>query len=94
MLDRRTVVLILAALAALIALSRLRTYHEPVDWDLGTYAVVAHELNHGKKLYAVVWDGSAGPEDHPIAQWIAENYTPERGATHRYPLLFLRRKEP
>ncbi|HPN83740.1 MAG TPA: glycosyltransferase family 39 protein [Victivallales bacterium] len=46
----------LLGLLSLIALMRLRTYHEPIDRDIGIYAVAANEIIHGKILYKDVWD--------------------------------------
>jgi hypothetical protein len=46
----------LAALTILIAVARLYTYHEPVEMDAATYAVVAHELRDGRSLYTDLWD--------------------------------------
>jgi hypothetical protein len=39
-----------------IALSRLRIVDEPLDHDLTTYAVIAHELLAGRALYVDLWD--------------------------------------
>ena len=52
----RSDALVLAALALSIALVRLFNCHEPPEWDVGTYLVVAHELNAGERLYLDVWD--------------------------------------
>lgn len=53
----------LAALAGLlvlcglaIVLARLHTYHEPIERDLTTYAVVGQGLLQGRPLYADLWD--------------------------------------
>ncbi len=46
----------LAAMAAVIGLSRLHTYHEPMERDITTYAVTAHEMVHGRQLYSQVWE--------------------------------------
>ena len=40
----------------MIALVRSRSYHEPPEWDIGTYLVVSHELNCGERLYLDIWD--------------------------------------
>jgi hypothetical protein len=37
-------------------LERLHTYHEPLERDITTYAVTAHELLGGRKLYTDLWD--------------------------------------
>ena len=65
--------LVLAGLSLLIAATRLRTYSAPVDWDVGTYAVIAHELNHGKRLYADVWDMKPPAifATYQVAEWLA-----------------------
>ena len=46
----------LIVLAAVIVLLRLHTYDEPLERDLTTYAVVAHEMIGGKALYSDLWD--------------------------------------
>ncbi len=46
----------LIGLCALIFVLRLHTYDEPLERDLTTYAVIAHEMLNGKSLYADVWD--------------------------------------
>lgn len=48
--------LILLALALISAAIRLPTYHEPLERDLTTYAVIAREMILGKALYADLWD--------------------------------------
>jgi len=50
------VVAALAGLCALIFLLRLHTYNEPLERDLTTYAVIAHEMLSGKNLYSELWD--------------------------------------
>src|SRR5205085_860715 len=35
---------------------RLRTYHQPIDWDVAVYSIVADELRHGARLYEDIWD--------------------------------------
>ena len=52
----RVVVPALIGLAALIFVLRLHTYNEPLERDLTTYAVVAHELLGGRALYSDLWD--------------------------------------
>jgi hypothetical protein len=52
----RRCVLILLALAALIALARLRFVHDLPDWDVATYSLIGREMLHGKKLYLDIWD--------------------------------------
>jgi hypothetical protein len=47
---------VLLALAILIAVARLHTYHQPVDWDVATYAIMGHELNLGQRLYTDIWN--------------------------------------
>ncbi len=74
------------------ALWRMHTVDGPVaDWLTQR---TLEELKRTRPKIIVVWDGSAGPESHPIARWIADNYTPQHGAMHRYPLLFWLRKQP
>jgi 4-amino-4-deoxy-L-arabinose transferase-like glycosyltransferase len=46
----------LAGLCALIFSLRLHTYDEPLERDLTTYAVIAHEMLNGKNLYSDLWD--------------------------------------
>jgi hypothetical protein len=51
-----TVVVVLGALALLIAAARLHTYHEPLERDITSAAVIAHEMLGGRSLYADMWD--------------------------------------
>ncbi len=46
----------LIGLCALIFTLRLHTYNEPLQRDLTTYAVIAHEMLNGKNLYRDLWD--------------------------------------
>lgn len=46
----------LLGLCALIFFLRLHTYDEPLERDLTTYAVIAHEMLNGKTLYTDLWD--------------------------------------
>jgi hypothetical protein len=46
----------IAGLCGLIFLARLHTYGEPLERDLTTYAVIAHEMLSGKTLYTDLWD--------------------------------------
>lgn len=46
-----TVAWVLAVMCALIVLARLHTYNEPVDRDLATYGVIAHEVLLGGRIY-------------------------------------------
>lgn len=65
--------LVLAALAISCALLRLKTYAEPLDGDISGYAVIAHGVLQGKKLYDDLWDHKP-PAIHVsfvIAEWIA-----------------------
>ena len=52
----RPVFLILVALCALVFVLRLQTYEEPLERDLATYAVIAHEMLGGRALYTELWD--------------------------------------
>lgn len=46
----------LLALCVLIFSLRAHTYDEPLERDLTTYAVIAHEMLNGKNLYSDLWD--------------------------------------
>src|SRR5437016_9497431 len=46
----------LVGLCVLIFSVRLHTYNEPLERDLTTYAVIAHEMLNGKNLYSDLWD--------------------------------------
>ena len=54
--NRTLPVAVLVALGGLIFFLRLHTYDEPLERDVTTYAVVAHEILSGKALYNDVWD--------------------------------------
>lgn len=54
--DRYGVLVALFGLALVILLTRLHTYNEPLERDVTTYAVIAHEILGGKKLYSDMWD--------------------------------------
>lgn len=43
-------------LCLLIILARFHTYDEPLERDIGVYAVIAHEMLHGRELYSDLWD--------------------------------------
>jgi 4-amino-4-deoxy-L-arabinose transferase-like glycosyltransferase len=47
---------ILMGLCLLIILARTHTYNEPLERDLTTYAVIAHEMLNGRELYSELWD--------------------------------------
>ena len=47
---------ILIALCLIVFLARSHTYREPLERDLTTYAVIAHEMLAGKALYRELWD--------------------------------------
>src|SRR5205085_2622190 len=49
-------VAVLVGLCALVFASRLHTYDEPLERDLTTFAVIAHEMLNGKNLYSDLWD--------------------------------------
>lgn len=55
-LKRTLPVAALVGLCALILSLRLHTYSEPLERDLTTYAVIAHEMLNGKNLYSDLWD--------------------------------------
>jgi hypothetical protein len=42
--------------AVALLTTRARFFHDPPEADIGTYAVIANELNHGQRLYADSWD--------------------------------------
>ena len=63
----------LVGLCGLIFLLRFHTYDEPLERDLTTYAVIAHEMLNGKNLYSDLWDHKP-PAIHvtyAAAEWIA-----------------------
>src|SRR5215510_7497395 len=43
-------------LALVIATARLHTYHEPLERDITSAAVIGHEMLAGRSLYVDVWD--------------------------------------
>ena len=49
-------VTLLVALSALIAIHRIRTFNEPLDRDITTYAVIAHGMLDGRQIYTDIWD--------------------------------------
>ena len=51
---RRPFVLLLILSVALILL-RLASYDEPIEWDVGTYTVIAREILGGERLYDDIW---------------------------------------
>ncbi len=55
-LNKALPIVVLSVLCAAIVLSRLHTYEEPLERDLTTYAVIAHEMLAGKALYRDLWD--------------------------------------
>src|SRR5689334_11608578 len=63
----------LVGLCGVIFLLRLHTYDEPLERDLTTYAVIAHEMLNGRNLYSDLWDHKP-PAIHvtyAAAEWIA-----------------------
>lgn len=46
----------LTGMAVLIAVARLHTYYEPMERDITTYAVAAHEMLNGRELYSQIWE--------------------------------------
>ncbi len=48
--------LVLGGLGLTILLMRLHTYHEPLESDLTSYAVIGHEMLGGRALYTDLWD--------------------------------------
>lgn len=63
----------LIGLCAVIFSMRLHTYDEPLERDLTTYAVIAHEMLNGKNLYSDLWDHKppAIHATYAAAEWIA-----------------------
>src|SRR5437868_3987206 len=63
----------LIGLCAVIFSMRLHTYEEPLERDLTTYAVIAHEMLNGKNLYSDLWDHKppAIHATYAAAEWIA-----------------------
>jgi 4-amino-4-deoxy-L-arabinose transferase-like glycosyltransferase len=55
-LNKTLPIAVLIGLCALIFFLRLHTYDEPLERDLTTYAVIAHEMLAGKALYSDLWD--------------------------------------
>ena len=53
---RSTVMLALLAMAAWTAVTRLHTLAEPLEQDVAVYAVIAHEMLDGRRLYSDLWD--------------------------------------
>jgi hypothetical protein len=47
---------VLGLLVVVTVVTRLHTYGEPLERDLATYAVIAHELSDGRRLYSDLWD--------------------------------------
>ena len=47
---------VLGLLVVVTVVARLHTYDEPLERDLATYAVIAHELRDGRALYSDLWD--------------------------------------
>jgi len=52
----RQILAALVGLGLVIAVVRLHTYDEPLERDLTSYAVIAHELLGGRPLYSDLWD--------------------------------------
>src|ERR1051326_8385446 len=58
-LNRYWATLVLVVLCGMIFSSRLYTYRAPLERDVTTYAVIAHEMLAGKALYRELWDHKA-----------------------------------
>jgi hypothetical protein len=56
LVSKRLAIAVVVCLAGLLVLARLHTYHEPLERDITTYAVIAHELLAGRQLYNDLWD--------------------------------------
>jgi 4-amino-4-deoxy-L-arabinose transferase-like glycosyltransferase len=50
------VIVVLGALTLLICTARLHTYDEPLERDITSAAVIAHEMLGGRSLYSDMWD--------------------------------------
>lgn len=55
-LREKMVIPALAAFALVIFFARLHTYNEPLERDVTTYGVIAHEMLKGRSLYSDLWD--------------------------------------
>lgn len=85
----------LIVLAIVLIAARLRCYHEPLEWDTGTYAAIAREMLAGERLYADAWDIKPPGvfATYAAALWAAGrasgNYDPlpNEGRSH-FPLFF------
>lgn len=55
-MNRGRVAVTLSSLILVIAAIRLVTYHEPLERDITTYAVIGHEMLAGRTLYRDLWD--------------------------------------
>ena len=53
---KKIVFSILLFLSMAIAVMRFHTYRQPLEGDITTYAVIGHEVLHGRYLYSDVWD--------------------------------------
>jgi 4-amino-4-deoxy-L-arabinose transferase-like glycosyltransferase len=53
---RTGVILALVSLSMVLLFARLHTFDEPLERDITTYALIAHELIAGKSLYSELWD--------------------------------------
>ena len=54
--SRRLHFIVLAAMCVAILCERAHTFHEPLDRDITTYAIIGHELLNGRRIYSDVWD--------------------------------------
>jgi hypothetical protein len=54
--NKLLLVVALIGLGALVFFLRLHTYGEPLERDLTTYAVIAHEMLQGKSHYSDLFD--------------------------------------
>lgn len=74
----RAAVAVMFALSALIAIDRLYAPAVPINVDPASYAVVAHELLDGKKLYTDIWDHKPpGPFVTYAVAELAFGYSPQ-----------------
>ena len=54
--ETAVVIIVLGALALLIAAARLHTYHEPLERDITSAAVIAHGDARRRSLCSDMWD--------------------------------------
>src|SRR3989304_3596463 len=71
-LSNRLIIILLVLVSVVLICVRTHTILEPLERDLATYAVIAHEMLHGKILYLDLWDHKP-PAVHftyMISEWV------------------------